>query len=73
MSEMKSPKARNANAKQWDLCHMIINTVRKAMGLPLSRAENPYIVAQAEQRKNKYTRKAWKTTPMPFVLNILNI
>ena len=51
VSEMKSPKARNANAKQWDLCHMIINTVRKAMGLPLSRAENPYIVAGRTKKK----------------------
>lgn len=51
MSEMKSPKARNANAEQWDLCHMIINTVRKAMGLPLSRAENPYIVAGRTKKK----------------------
>ena len=38
-------------AIKWDMCHRIINTVRKAKGMELSKEKNPHRGAKKEEGK----------------------
>ena len=38
-------------AIKWDMCHKIINTVRKAKGMELSKAKNPHRGAKEDKEK----------------------